>query len=99
MYLLGGSEFSIKRKGVKMEGKVVKRIGDVVEYVDPTGHSHNAIVTADWGAGSPTASLNLVYVSDDESETDQYGRQIKRDTSVVAEASQPAHGRFWRELD
>jgi hypothetical protein len=75
-----------------------KQIGDVVEYVDPKGQSHNAIVTANWGADSPTASLNLVYVIDDENSTDQYGRQIARDTSVPAKAAQPAPGRFWREL-
>ena len=75
-----------------------KEIGDIVEYVDPVGKSHKALVTANWGIASPTASLNLVYVSDNESETDQYGRQIRRDTSVVHETSQPAHGRFWRDL-
>lgn len=71
-------------------------IGSVIEYVDPTGHSHNAIVTQVWGGAMD--SLNLVYVSDNEAETDQYGRQIARDTSVVAEKHQSAHGRFWREL-
>lgn len=73
-------------------------IGSTVEYVDPVGRAHSALVTANWGADSPTRALNLVYVSEDEAEHDQYGRQIKRDTSVVHESVQPAHGRFWREL-
>jgi hypothetical protein len=49
------------------------------------------------GAAAPDPSLNLVFVSDKDSEVDQYGRQIKRETSVVAEKNQAAHGRFWKE--
>lgn len=73
-------------------------IGEAVEYIDPTGRSHKALVTANWGASSPTGSLNLIYVVDDENKVDQYGRQTEHDTSVVHEGAQQAHGRFWREL-
>jgi hypothetical protein len=73
-------------------------IGDTVVYVDEVGQAHNALITANFmGAAAPDPSLNLVFVSDKDSEVDQYGRQIKRETSVVAEKNQAAHGRFWKE--
>lgn len=76
-------------------------IGTQVEFVDPTGNSHDALVTAVWGItvnpNTTKPSVNLVYVSNDETKTDQYGRQIERNTSVVHESNQYAHGMFWRE--
>jgi hypothetical protein len=72
-------------------------VGDHVIYIDPVGKEHKALVTANWGKDTPMKSLNIVYVSDNEAETDSYGRQIKHDTSVVHESAQPAHGRKWRE--
>lgn len=42
-------------------------------------------------------SLNLVFVSDDMAKDDSYGRQIERETSVVHQSRQPAHGNFWQE--
>lgn len=41
-------------------------------------------------------SLNVVYVSDDESQKDSYGRQIARATSVPPRSAQSAHGYYWR---
>lgn len=76
--------------------------GTVVEYVDAHGIAHAAIVTADWSTGNPDAagkSLNVVYVTDDETMRDSYGRQIVRETSVVHESRQSAHGRYWRSKD
>lgn len=78
------------------------KIGDTVEYVDPYAKSHTALVTTVFSSGhpgddGPKPSVNLVYVSDDESQTDQYGRQIARNTSVVHETNQAAHGMFWRD--
>jgi len=73
-------------------------IGSHVFYVDERGIQHHALVTANWNIteADPNGSLNLVYVSDNEAETDQYGRQIKREaTSVVHETKQSAHGRYW----
>lgn len=43
-------------------------------------------------------SLNVVYVSKDSAQTDSYGRQIARATSVPHESVQPAHGMKWRAL-
>lgn len=79
-------------------------IGQSVEFVDSVGKSHIALVTTVFTSGhpgddGPNPSVNLVYVSDDESQTDQYGRQIARRTSVVHESNQYAHGMFWREID
>jgi hypothetical protein len=70
-------------------------IGSEITYTDPRGRKHRALVTANWGIDTPVKAVNLVYVSDDEGETDQYGRQIKRDTSVPHKDSQAAHGRYW----
>jgi hypothetical protein len=75
-------------------------IGDAVEFVDPYGKSHNALVTSVFSVpGNLTRpSVNVVYIADDETMTDQYGRQIERKTSVVHESNQAAHGMFWRDL-
>lgn len=73
------------------------QIGDAVEYVDEVAKPHDALVTAIHGVGE-TPSVNLVLVTSDEAQTDQYGRQIKRETSVVHNSHQMAHGRFWREV-
>jgi hypothetical protein len=75
-------------------------IGDHVVYVDAISRPNNALVTEVWRrpAGSDKPSVNVVFVSDVETEIDQYGRQIKRETSVPHESSQGAHGRFWREI-
>lgn len=77
------------------------KIGDCVVFVDPVGVEHLAFVTEVWDGGNPdanpNASVNLVYVSDDVAERDQYGRQIKRNTSVVHATNQYAHGMYWRE--
>jgi hypothetical protein len=73
-------------------------VGSRVIYTDPVGREHDALVTADWG-NTPTGSINLVYVSDDEASTDQYGRQIERKTSVVHKESQAAPGNFWHGVD
>lgn len=74
--------------------------GDCVVYVDPVGNEFKALVTAVWGHYNPDdetkPGLNLVYVSDNPSEEDQYGRQIKRVTSIVHQSKQAAHGNFWK---
>lgn len=41
-------------------------------------------------------SMNLVYVSTDESQHDSYGRQIIRPTSVGHSSTQTATGYYWK---
>ena len=78
------------------------RVGDAVMFFDPYGEWHSALVTEAHNAGHeeqyPNASINLVYVSDKADERDQYGRQIKRYTSVVHKSNQSAHGMYWIRL-
>jgi len=83
-------------------------VGSPVVYVDPRGVAHDALVTVWWTGNRPIPEYvsatgepgcNLVFVSDDETRTDQYGRQIDRNTSVVHQSKQPAHGCFWRWPD
>ena len=81
-----------------MEANQVPHIGELVIYTDPKGKEHNALVTADWNMKelSEDSTLNLVYVTDDETKTDQYGRQIARDaTSVTHKSKSSAPGRYW----
>jgi hypothetical protein len=70
-------------------------IGDLVEYVDEVGQPHKALVlwVFETGAG---VSVNVVFVSSDTDKEDPYGRQIERETSVMHESAQAAHGKFWR---
>ena len=73
-------------------------IGSVVKFTDENGVAHDALVTRCWNAGNEpwTAyAINLVYVSTDESQEDQYGRQIVRKTSVPPKASQSAPGFYY----
>lgn len=42
-------------------------------------------------------SVNLVYVSNDSTQTDSYGRQIARSTSVPHQSVQPAPGYYWKK--
>ena len=79
------------------------KITDVVTFVDATGVPHNALVTAvfEGAQGEETPpSVNVVYVSDDSAEHDQYGRQLaERVTSIVHKSSQSALSFFWRGTD
>lgn len=79
-----------------MDEITVPEIGGHVIIVDPRGKEHHALVTSVF-IGPSFPSLNAVYVSDDETATDQYGRQLAtRVTSVVHESNQYAHGNYWK---
>jgi len=73
----------------------VVAVGSAVTYVDPRGQARDAVVTAVWGTPEERPAINVVFVSDDESRHDVYGRQIERATSVVHRTMQPAPGNFW----
>ena len=66
-------------------------VGQHVIWHDPTGKPYDALITAVW---TPTC-INIVRVGD-ENETDQYGRQIKRETSQSHGSVNKVHGFFWR---
>ncbi len=74
-------------------------VGSVVVFVDGTGQEHMALVTMVFAGAQGDAakpSVNVVYVSHDPNADDQYGRQMVRETSVVHQAQQVAHGMYWR---
>jgi hypothetical protein len=69
----------------------MKKIGDHITYIDPRGVAHEALTTAIWSE----TCVNLVYVSLDANEKDDYGQQIKRETSVVHKSLQSSPGQYW----
>lgn len=73
-------------------------VRDVVEFVDPQRQSHTALVTHVWGDADDSPTINLVWVSVDDSKHDQYGTQIERNTSVQHESRTTAPGMFWRNV-
>lgn len=70
-------------------------VGDIVIYTNPKGEDHNALVTAVWGA----KCINLVYVSNNTSEGDGYGRQIKSESSSSYADVSRVHGNYWRFVE
>lgn len=83
----------------EVEQKTVS-IGDRVTYVDTRGKSHEALVVNVWGPAvydmEPPA-INLVYVSKSMNESDSFGRQIKRESSVVHRIRQSAEANYWEK--
>jgi len=71
------------------------QIGDAVIYHDEKSEAHNALVTVWWGP----KCWNLLYISSNENEKDQYGRQIKRESSVTHASISGVHGRYFRFAD
>ena len=67
-------------------------VGQGVIYADAKGVDHKALVTVAWDA----TTVNLVFVSSDETRRDEYGRQIERATSVSHVSIMGAHGGNWR---
>jgi hypothetical protein len=70
-----------------MERKFVN-VGDHIIFTDTHRKEHSALVVEVWDGGAEQRmdslpSLNLLYVVDDETRMDQYGRQIERESSVV----------------
>lgn len=76
-----------------MERKPV--VGGKVIWHDATGVAHEALVTAVW---TPSC-INVVFISSDETRTDQYGRQIERATSCSYKDQNRVHGFYWRFED
>jgi hypothetical protein len=77
-------------------------IGDGIKVVDSHGVQHDALVSQHWGDGRKTLkegefmpTINVAFISSDSTKTDQYGRQIERDTSVPHKSNTDAPGRYW----
>jgi hypothetical protein len=72
-----------------------------VTYVDPRGNERPALVTNVFRQttkqlGGPKPSINVVFVNDDDKQSDSYGRKIERATSVPHQEQQFAHGNYWK---
>jgi hypothetical protein len=67
-------------------------VGEPVKWHNSLGVEHDALITAVW----TETCVNLVVVSKDEAKTDQYGRQIERQTSCSYKNSNQVYGYYWR---
>jgi len=77
-------------------------IGDGVKVIDQHGVPHDALVSQHWGEGRRTLkegdrmpTVNVAFFSIDPSKTDQYGRQLERESSVPHKSNTDAPGRYW----
>jgi hypothetical protein len=85
--------------------KISLHDGTHVRFVDATQQTHDALVTACWGTNvvdteqlGNTPSINIVYVTQDQTRRDQYGQQTVHHTSVVHRSKQTAPGMYWYML-
>lgn len=75
----------------------MKKVGDHVIYVDPKCIEHDALVTHVWSDTDVSRCINLVFVSDNPDEEDNYGRQIKHASSVQHQSCmQGVPGLYWK---
>ena len=80
------------------EVRQIRTIGEGVIYVDENRVEHDALLTIVHGPGygpenEPT--VNLLYVSKDADRSDQYGRQVIRESSVAHCSNNGVYGRCW----
>ena len=68
-------------------------IGTVVDYYDPRGERHDALITNVFGP----QCCNVVFVNDVEGQKDNYGNKLLRVTSLMHGTFMQAHGNFWLE--
>lgn len=88
-----------------MSDPTTVQIRDQVTFVDAHRKPHPALVTAVWGRevkadgsqvqNSVSSCINIVVVSHNDKEHDEYGRQIKRHTSLVHSSLQ-SEGMYWK---
>lgn len=75
--------------------------GDVVQVVTEDNEQRIALVTVVHGAfreGQAPPCINVVYVSNDPTKRDPYGRQLERMSSLQhqsATTNMPRPGRYW----
>ena len=91
-----------------MSNEHMLKVGGSVIYHDEVGNPHVALITAlhcveDERKEYPledVGCINVLWVSDDPNMTDNYGRQILRESSVChAKCGYAAHGRYYRFED
>jgi len=76
-------------------------VGAHIIFIDEFRKQHNALVLIWWmpGPDSPygekAAAVNIVLVDSDPQKEDSYGRQIRRETSVVHLSQNAAKGNCW----
>ena len=71
------------------------KVGDAVIFADGYREEHPALVTTVWTQDM----INVAFISTNEAETDQYGRQIKRESSVGRHSESNCYGRSFRAVD
>lgn len=71
-------ENNLRKEVRTMSERRAPNVGDLCVYHDPKGKPSNALITAVWGP----YMINIVFVSNDGTQRDDYGRQIKRETSI-----------------
>lgn len=76
-----------------MEERILE-VGDVVTYRDEHGVDHNALVTVVHG-NTAQSCINVVYLSEDETKRESWGRQVERASSVQRKSDVTAHGRYF----
>lgn len=74
--------------------------GMAVKVVDEVGTLHDGLVTNNWGHtevenGKAGPTINVLFVTADESKRDQYGDQIERLSSCSHKLNSHAPGRYW----
>lgn len=74
-------------------------IGGHVIYIDTTGKERPALITNVFGPADQRPAVNVVFVNDDENQTDNYGRKTERASSVVHQSWQYAFGNKWRHVN
>lgn len=72
-----------------METRTPKK-GQHVKVVDEFGNLHDGLVTNCWNM-----TTNVVYVTDNDAKTDQYGNQVEHQTSCMHKRDTSAPGRYW----
>jgi hypothetical protein len=73
-------------------------VGDSVVFIDSLRVEHKALVTNVFGSGS-TPTINVVFASGDDTKTDNYGRQLERQTSTCHVSVNSAKANCWRHTD
>lgn len=74
--------------------------GMTVKVVNEVGKLFDGLVTNNWGNaevedGKAGPTINVLYVTDDDSKTDPYGNQIERLSSCSHKLNSHAPGRYW----